>query len=111
MKRALKWALIIVGGLLVITIAALLMLLIGGIGTLSGALIGAAIYKLMEFGLDKFFGENASFVIGVVYILLVLFLPYGIVGTWRQKSPRIKEGQGRLVKMFTGGGGTLSEEE
>jgi branched-chain amino acid transport system permease protein len=84
------------------TIAALLMLLIGGIGTLSGALIGAAIYKLMEFGLDKYFGENASFVIGVVYILLVLFLPYGIVGTYRLRSLEIKQGRERIVGLFTG---------
>jgi branched-chain amino acid transport system permease protein len=93
------------------TIAALLMLLIGGIGTLSGALIGAAIYKLMEFGLDKYFGENASFVIGVVYILLVLFLPYGIVGTWRLRSLEIKEGRKRLLKLFTGRDESTDEKD
>jgi branched-chain amino acid transport system permease protein len=93
------------------TIAALLMLLIGGIGTLSGALIGAAIYKLMAYGLDKYFGENASFLLGVVYILLVLFLPYGIVGTWRLKSFKVKEGQERLIKMFTGRKDDNSEED
>ncbi len=79
------------------TIAALLMILIGGIGTLSGALIGAAIYKLLDYNLDKQFGESASFLIGVVYILLVLFLPYGIVGTWRLKSLNIREGWQRLI--------------
>lgn len=84
------------------TIAALLILLIGGIGTLSGALIGAAIYKLMEYGLDKYFGENASFVIGIVYILLVLFLPYGIVGTWRLRSLEIKSGRERLLRLIKG---------
>ncbi|HUF37089.1 MAG TPA: branched-chain amino acid ABC transporter permease [Anaerolineales bacterium] len=72
------------------TIAALLMILIGGVGTLSGALIGAAIFKLLSYGLDKYFGENATFVIGLVYIGIVLFLPYGIVGTWRQKSGEFK---------------------
>lgn len=82
---------------LAFTIAALLMILIGGIGTLSGALIGAAIFKLLDYNLDKQFGESASFLIGVVYILLVLFLPYGIVGTWRLRSLNIREGWQRLV--------------
>ena len=63
------------------TVAALLIILMGGIGTLSGALVGAAVFRLLEFYLDKWFGENASFLLGVVYILLVLFIPFGIVGT------------------------------
>jgi len=88
---------------LAFTISALLMILIGGIGTLSGALIGAAIFRLMEYGLDKYFGENASFLIGVVYIVIVLFLPYGIVGTWKLKSFEIKRGRERLGKLLSGG--------
>ncbi len=79
---------------LAFTISALLMILIGGVGTLSGALLGAGIFKLLTFGLDKFFGENASFVIGLVYIGIVLFLPYGIVGTWNQWRLKMQDGQG-----------------
>jgi branched-chain amino acid transport system permease protein len=67
------------------TISALLMILFGGVGTLSGALIGAGIFKLLSYGLDKYFGENATVVIGLVYIAIVLFLPYGVVGTWNLK--------------------------
>jgi branched-chain amino acid transport system permease protein len=61
------------------------MILIGGVGTLSGALVGAAAFRLLQFFLDKIFGESSSFIIGVVYVALVLFLPYGIIGTWRAK--------------------------
>jgi branched-chain amino acid transport system permease protein len=64
------------------TVQALLMTLIGGVGTLFGAFVGALVYKLLEFGLDKLVGASASYIIGLIYILLVLFLPYGIVGTW-----------------------------
>jgi ABC-type branched-subunit amino acid transport system permease subunit len=32
------------------TVVALLIILIGGVGTLSGALIGAAVYRLLDFG-------------------------------------------------------------
>jgi len=84
------------------TIAALLMTLIGGVGTLSGALIGAAIYRLLEYGLNSFFGEQANFLLGVVYVLIVLFLPYGIIGTWKLKSLQIRSGWERLLALFTG---------
>ncbi len=67
------------------TVGALLMILIGGVGTLSGALVGAAAYRLMQFFLDRFFGEASSFLLGLVYVVLVLFLPYGIIGTWRAR--------------------------
>jgi branched-chain amino acid transport system permease protein len=68
------------------TVAAILMILIGGVGTLSGAMIGAGVYRLMEFFLNKFFGESSSFILGLVYVAMVLFVPYGIVGTWRARS-------------------------
>jgi branched-chain amino acid transport system permease protein len=85
------------------TVAALLIILIGGVGTLSGAIIGAAVFRLLEFYLDKWFGENASFLLGLLYILIVLFLPYGIVGTWRARSPQTKQGWERLRRLFTRG--------
>jgi branched-chain amino acid transport system permease protein len=68
------------------TVAALLMILIGGVGTLSGALVGAAVYRLMQFYLDRLFGEASSFLLGLVYVVLVLFVPFGIIGTWRMKG-------------------------
>ena len=82
------------------TVAALLIILIGGMGTLSGALVGAAVFRLLEFYLDRWFGENASFLLGVVYILLVLFIPYGIVGTWRLRKFRLQQGRQRLLQLF-----------
>lgn len=84
------------------TIAALLMTLIGGVGTLSGALVGAAIYRLLEYGLKNTFGEQATFLLGVVYVLIVLFLPYGIIGTWKMRSLQIRSGWERLLGLFTG---------
>ncbi len=85
------------------TVDGLLMILIGGMGTLSGAMVGAGIFRLMDFYLNRWFGENAGFIIGAVYVILVLFVPYGIVGTWRQRGFRIKEGWERLLKLLTGG--------
>jgi branched-chain amino acid transport system permease protein len=84
------------------TVAALLVILIGGIGTLSGALIGAAVFRLLQFYLDKWFGESADFLLGLVYILLVMFIPFGIVGTWRVRKFQVEEGRKRLLKLFSG---------
>ncbi|MDZ7843418.1 MAG: branched-chain amino acid ABC transporter permease [Anaerolineales bacterium] len=82
---------------LVYTIMALLVVLIGGVGTLSGALIGAVVYRLLDFGLRRYLGVFASFVNGAIYILIVLFLPYGIVGTWKLRSLDIRQGWSRLL--------------
>lgn len=82
------------------TVQGLLMLLIGGIGTLSGAMVGAAVLRLMEFYFSRWFGESSGFVIGAVYVMIVLFLPYGIVGTWRLRRLDIKAGWQRLLDLL-----------
>jgi branched-chain amino acid transport system permease protein len=82
------------------TIAALLMVLIGGIGTLSGAIIGAAAYTLLSYFFQRSFGELSQVLIGVIYILIVLFFPYGVVGTWRMRSLDIEKGRRRLLGIF-----------
>ncbi|MBN2043943.1 MAG: branched-chain amino acid ABC transporter permease [Anaerolineales bacterium] len=82
------------------TVTALLIILIGGVGTLNGALVGAAVYRLLDFGLRRYLGESASFINGAIYILIVLYLPFGIVGTWRMQSAKITEGRKRLLKLL-----------
>lgn len=81
------------------TVTALLIILIGGIGTLSGAIIGAAIYRLLQFYLDKWFPGVSTLLIGVAYILVVLYLPYGVVGTWRARALDIAKGRRRLLAL------------
>lgn len=82
------------------TVTALLIILIGGVGTLNGALVGAAVYRLLDFGLRRYIGESASFINGAIYIAFVLFIPFGIVGTWRLKSFQLKQSWERLIGMF-----------
>jgi ABC-type branched-subunit amino acid transport system permease subunit len=50
------------------TVTALLITLIGGVGTLSGALVGAFIYRLLDFGLRRYIGESASFINGAIWL-------------------------------------------
>jgi branched-chain amino acid transport system permease protein len=84
------------------TVTAILIVLIGGVGTLSGALIGATVYRLLTFGLQRFIGQSASFITGAIYVAFVLFIPYGIVGTWKLKSLQIRSGWQHLLELFTG---------
>ncbi len=81
------------------TVTALLIILIGGIGTLSGAIIGAAIYKLLQYYLNKWFPGVSDLLIGIAYIAVVLYLPYGIVGTWRAKALDMRRGRRRLLAL------------
>ncbi len=82
------------------TVSALLMILIGGVGTLNGALIGAAIFRMLSFGLARYFGGASSFLFGAIYVAIVLFLPYGIVGTWQMHRFDVKAGRKRLLKLI-----------
>jgi branched-chain amino acid transport system permease protein len=81
------------------TVTGLLIVLIGGVGTLNGAIIGAFVLRLLDYFLRRFIGEAASFITGAIYVVFVLFIPYGIVGTWRLKRFNFKEGWQRLRQM------------
>jgi branched-chain amino acid transport system permease protein len=82
------------------TVTALLIILIGGVGTLNGALVGAVVFRLLDYGLRRYIGESASFINGAIYVAIVLFLPYGIVGTWKLRRGNLQQGWERLAGMF-----------
>jgi len=48
--------------------------------------LSAGVIQLLEYWLNVFFGPSWPLLFGIVYILIVLFLPYGIVGTWRLRG-------------------------
>lgn len=81
------------------TVAALLMILIGGLGTISGAIVGAAVFRLLQFYLDRWFGGASELLIGLAYVALVLYLPFGIVGTWRARAANRTAGWARLKRL------------
>jgi branched-chain amino acid transport system permease protein len=82
------------------TINALLMAIIGGSGTIIGPMLGAGVLQLLGYLLNLWLGSVWQLVFGLIYILLVLFVPYGIVGTWQQKSFQIKQGWERLAALL-----------
>lgn len=95
---------------LTFTVEALLIVLIGGMGTLSGALVGAAVLRLLAYFLDEQVGESADFILRAVYVALVIFVPYGIVGTWKLRSFQIKQGRDHLARLLSGEGKSRSVE-
>lgn len=78
------------------TIDVLLMTVMGGVGTLIGPVLGAAVVKLLSYWLPSLTGLSPIFqrwtlVLGLIYIGIVLFLPFGIVGTYRTRLRRALE--------------------
>lgn len=72
------------------TLNALLMTLVGGTGTLYGALVGSAFIQFMQSTLLNLRPVHPIFerwllFFGAVYVLVVLYMPWGIVGLWNQK--------------------------
>lgn len=82
------------------TINPLLMVIVGGLGTFAGPLVGAFGLRLMEqflrdtivtIGTTEInIGERWALILGVVFILSVLVFPQGIVGTWQLRSGKYK---------------------
>lgn len=80
------------------TLNVLLMTIIGGVGTLVGAIIGAGLIELVHHWLtslaDVFWLFNRWIILfGLIYILAVMFFPQGIVGgiyKWQQKWEKRK---------------------
>ncbi len=73
------------------TINALVMTIIGGAGTLTGPVLGAGVLQLMGYFLNIWFGPRWPLIFGIVFILIVLFVPYGLVGTWRLRGTAWKQ--------------------
>lgn len=83
-----------------LTINALIMVILGGMGTLVGAIVGAGMMQAFSQFLYTWFGARWPLIFGLIFILIVLFVPYGIIGTIQMKKLDIKSGWERFVKML-----------
>jgi len=87
------------------TFIALLGAVIGGLGTLVGPLLGGMVVGFLRDYLGKMVQSIHSAIpfltiqqlqllptaiLGILYILIVLLLPYGVLGTWYLKGVKIK---------------------
>lgn len=75
----------------------LIMVILGGSGTLLGPIIGAAFYMLVEYQLGVY-TEAWALILGSIFILSVIFMPRGIWGLFsRAKQPSVALLPGRVV--------------
>lgn len=84
----------------VLTVNTLIMVILGGMGTLTGAIMGAGVMQAFSQFLYTWFGARWPLVFGLIFILIVLFLPYGIIGTWRMRQNDIKAGWQRFKLLL-----------
>jgi len=82
------------------TVNPLLMTIIGGVGTFSGPVIGAVGLRFM----DRAFrdsslmigstvidiGQSWTLILGVIFVVVVIVFPQGVVGTYNRLVPRIR---------------------
>jgi len=70
-----------------------IMSVIGGVGTLLGPIIGAAFLMYFENVVQSFIGEQWKLVLGLIFVLIVIFLPGGFMQLgaliWRHTGQRI----------------------
>ena len=78
----------------------LLMPVIGGLGTLSGPVIGAAVYSIVQEEMVVHFPQFHLLLYGALLILIMLFEPGGLAGLWR----RLARGLRGRNAAGTGGG-------
>jgi branched-chain amino acid transport system permease protein len=69
----------------------IVMVLLGGMGSLNGAIIGTAAYLLTEEWLSGF-TENWKVIFGPVLVVVVLFARGGLIGLWAEVKRRIGHG-------------------
>jgi branched-chain amino acid transport system permease protein len=84
------------------TVDALLMTIIGGAGTFAGPVLGAASLELADTvfrdavinigGLSIDIGERWTLILGLIFVLVVMVFPQGIVGTWSRLVSRLRRG-------------------
>jgi len=66
------------------TVNLLFIVIIGGIGTLEGPVIGALIFVILQQFLSEYVGYNLI-ILGAITILVIFFAPKGIIGTFQHK--------------------------
>jgi branched-chain amino acid transport system permease protein len=57
----------------------------GGIGTLVGPVAGAAFFLLMKEVFSRIFYEYYLIPVGIIFTLMVIFMPQGLLGFWRRR--------------------------
>jgi branched-chain amino acid transport system permease protein len=57
----------------------------GGMGTLVGPIAGAAFFLLLREGLSRYFTEYYLIPVGIIFTVMVIFMPQGLLGFLRRR--------------------------
>ena len=82
-----------------------LMAIFGGVGYLFGPVIGATVFTLLENWLSKIVPYYYPIIFGIVLIVVILYLPGGLVGLVPQVQGKLK---GTIARLRKGGQGEQS---
>ncbi len=74
------------------TFDSMMMAYIGGVGTIVGPVVGAVFFVILRELLALNFAEFHVIIFGTLFILVVLFLPEGLVGIWGKAQKRLWRG-------------------
>jgi len=66
------------------TVKLLFIVIIGGIGTVEGPIVGAAVFVLLQQFLSEYVGFNLI-ILGTITILTIFFAPKGLIGTFHER--------------------------
>ena len=69
------------------SVKGLLMVIVGGVGTLFGGVVGAAVIIVLE-NVVSSFTERWSMVLGALFVLTMIFVPEGLIGKLRSYLAR-----------------------
>lgn len=77
-----------------ISIMMILVTMLGGAATLAGPAVGAVLYILASEVLRVWLGQGHLVFFGVLIVVIILFFPSGIVGTWKDRQARTARAAG-----------------
>ena len=69
------------------------MIIIGGSGRHAGAVIGAILLYSLQFVAEPLVGHYHPLVYGVMLVLVILFLPKGLISLWDMAVARVGRGR------------------
>ncbi|HEX7589121.1 MAG TPA: branched-chain amino acid ABC transporter permease, partial [Anaerolineae bacterium] len=74
------------------SIESLVMVMLGGYGTVTGPIVGAVLYDRLRSSLitNETFSNFNQFIAGVLLLIIVLFVTAGVVGWLRQRVPALR---------------------
>jgi len=79
----------------------MMMAYIGGTGTIIGPIIGSIFFVLLKQLLVWNVGEYHLIIFGVLFILIVLFLPGGLVEAWKKIKVHLRSSPGKKIQSFS----------